>query len=60
MKYLSIFKDLFGSLECPIHHKNPEIIENPEGDLLVKCCCPKFHKECMFLIQKIFSMMSEK
>ncbi|HVS93337.1 MAG TPA: hypothetical protein VHE59_14965 [Mucilaginibacter sp.] len=59
MKYLSVFKDLFGAIECPVHHKTPDIIKDADGELQLKCCCTEFRKECMFLIEKALSVMAK-
>jgi len=59
MEYLAVFKDLFGTIECPIHSQKPEIIKDDDGELVVSTCCPKFKKECLFLISKIVALMAK-
>jgi hypothetical protein len=59
MKYLSIFKDVLGSIECPEHRQKPEIIKDESHELLFECCCPEFKKECVYLVNKIASLMAE-
>ena len=60
MKHLAIVKELLDGIECPIHGKNPEISTNDQGELQLNCCCPKFKRECLFLIKKIESLTSRK
>ena len=60
MKYLSIFKDLFGTVVCPVHHKEPIIFKDDEDELQVTCCCSKFKKECLFLIHKIAGELAKE
>ena len=60
MKYLAIFKELLGTLECPVHHQKPEIVEGDNGELQINCCCPKFKKECLFIVNKIVTLTAKK
>lgn len=60
MKYLDIFKDVLGTIECPIHHQQPEIIKDDDDELQIICCCPKFKKECLFLVHKIAGLMAKE
>lgn len=59
MKHLTVLKDLLESIECPEHHKRPEVINEGDG-IKITCCCPKFYNECIFLIHKISLLLAKE
>ena len=60
MKYLSIFQDVLDSIECPEHHKKPVFIRDNDNELQLSCCCYKFKRQCVYLVNKIAMLVSDE
>jgi len=60
MRYLAIIKDVLASMRCPVHNEIPVLTIDEDDELQIKCCCPEFKMQCLYLIHKIGSLFADE